>query len=445
MLDTLRRFLASHAIDGRLLVAVSGGFDSTALLLALREISYPALVAGHVQHRLRGAQSEADEDYVRQLCAQQGIELFVADGTLVPEAVRDSGIEGAARTIRHQRLEEMRLASSSRFIATAHQRNDQAETVLMRLLTGGGIGAMRGIHAVRDDGVIRPLLEVSREEVERFLAQRGITPRFDRSNADPRFLRNRIRASLHHLGPEAVDGLVMLGEQAVVQWPALQQVLDDVEDVEVDAISTRFRTLPDDVELRQALLHRHLRRLDPQSRAVTSKALERLARTLDTLERTSVTRSLELVREGTELVLRRVVKRTEPFEFVLEPGQSRTLAPLDAVIHLRRCEPDHGPLRGPGRQRFQLPAGSPSRFVVRNRRNGDRFQPLGFPHEKKLKEVLIDRKISSAWRDRIPLLLWNDIIVWVAGVEVSERFRIADDKADQYEVSLEENEEGIQR
>jgi tRNA(Ile)-lysidine synthetase-like protein len=89
------------------------------------------------------------------------------------------------------------------------------------------------------------------------------------------------------------------------------------------------------------------------------------------------------------------------------------------------------------RQAFQLPKNSPPRFLLRNRRPGDRFQPLGMPSSKKLKDFLIDRKIAVDSRDRLPLLLWNDEIVWVAGVEVSERFRITGAEADRYEVWLE--------
>jgi len=95
---------------------------------------------------------------------------------------------------------------------------------------------------------------------------------------------------------------------------------------------------------------------------------------------------------------------------------------------------------------FQLPKGASPRFTVRNRRDGDRFQPFGFGHQKKLKDFLIDRKIDVESRDRIPLLLWNEIIIWVAGVEVSEQFRVSDAPGDRYEVVVEEeNQENVQR
>ena len=182
-----------HGIRGPLLVAVSGGPDSTALLLALREIDVP-ISAAHVNHHLRGAESDGDEQFVRELCARLGVALRVADGSLDPDRIRDHGIEGAARDVRHALLQEIRSEAGATHIATAHHKIDQAETILMLLITGGGLAGLRGIHPVRADGVIRPLLEVSRVDIETFLAQRRVVPRIDRSNSDPRFLRNRVRA-----------------------------------------------------------------------------------------------------------------------------------------------------------------------------------------------------------------------------------------------------------
>src|SRR5204862_6384717 len=116
-----------------LVVAVSGGVDSTALLVALHELGDIELIAAHVNHALRGADSDADEAFTRDLCARLGVPLRVAAGPLDPAAVRHRGVEAAARDVRHARLHEIRKAAGARFIATAHQKNDQAETIVMRL------------------------------------------------------------------------------------------------------------------------------------------------------------------------------------------------------------------------------------------------------------------------------------------------------------------------
>jgi tRNA(Ile)-lysidine synthase len=448
IVEAIRRFFAEHGIRGPIVAAVSGGIDSTALLLALIEIGDIQFTAAHVNHHLRGAESDDDEAYVRELCARYDIALRVADGTLDPEAVKHRGVEAAAREVRHARLREI---AGDALIATAHQKNDQAETVLMRLMTGGGIAALRGIHPVREDGVIRPLIEVTRAEIEDFIEQRKVTPRIDRSNADPRFLRNRVRATLRDFEPSVIDNLAAIADQAQQQWPLLERAIDAAEDVVATEEETRFRSMPDDPWIRQALLLRHIRRLDPAGRDVSAADLERLAREEN---RTSVTKSLELLKEDDEIVLRKREQPTTPnFEIEINPGEEIYIPEIQSMIRIG--QPGHPATRQPtaatqqpsnsATQTIQLPKGATPHFTVRNRRHGDRFRPLGMAHDKKLKDLLIDRKIAATSRDRIPLLLWNDTIVWVAGVEVSELFKVTGEPADRYEVAIEQTDQGVQR
>jgi tRNA(Ile)-lysidine synthase len=430
LVEAVRQFFVKHRIPpGRIVAAVSGGTDSTALLLALCELREDGfeILAAHVHHHLRGRESDADEAFVRELCASKNVRLDVADGTLDDERIRDMGIEGAAREIRYQHLQSIREQTGADYVATAHQKNDQAETVLMRLLTGTGIAGLRGIHPVREDGFIRPLLDVERSEIEAFLREQNITPRHDRSNDDPRFLRNRVRAFLRELN--AADALAAAADQARAQWPILERAIDEAERAcaEVLEHETHFQRWPDDAWLRQALLHRHIHRLDRQARDVSARDLQRLANEVATLKRVSVTKSLELQRRGDMVILRHVRPPARDFELPLAPGRPAFIEDLGTSVHVERT-------RGRG-QRFQVP--EEGRFVVRNRRRGDRFQPLGLMQPKKLKDFLIDRKIPADVRDHLPLLLWNDEIVWVAGVEISERFKVCDLPGVAYEVWLE--------
>ena len=409
------------------------GAGSTAVAGAWGGSGDVAFSAAHVNHQRRGAESDDDEAYVRELCARYDIPLRVADGTLDAEAIRHRGIEAAAREVRHARLREI---AGGALIATAHQKNDQAETVVMRLMTGGGIAALRGIHPVRDDGVIRPLLHVTRAEIDNFLKARKITPRFDRSNTDPRFLRNRVRKTLREFDPNIVHNLAALADHAREQWPLLERAIDAAEDVIATDTETRFRSMPDDPWLRQALLLRHIRRLDPDSRDVSAADLERLA---VTSERTSVTKSLELLKDGNEIILRRRHRSTPPFEIEIDAGSEVFIPEIETIVSIYAATNEGQ------RQRIQLPTGATPHFTVRNRRNGDRFRPLGMSDDKKLKDFLIDRKIAATSRDRIPLLLWNDTIVWVAGVEVSELFKVTGETADRYEVAIEQTDQGVRR
>jgi tRNA(Ile)-lysidine synthase len=311
-------------------------------------------------------------------------------------------------------LRDIREARDARFIATAHQKNDQAETVLMRLLTGSGINGLRGIHPMRDDGVIRPLLDLTRAELEAVLAAHDITPRFDRSNDDQRFLRNRVRAFLRDV--DATEPLARMATEAREQWPILERAIDEAERdcAQIEPAQTRFTHFPEDEWLRGALLQRHIRRLDPRARDHDARAID------INQKRVSITKQIELTRETNEWILRkRTASPAKPTAFEEIHFETTAHIPaLNKTIHVHRQPPTAN------RQLFQLPTTGPTQFTVRTRRPGDRFQPLGLAHPKKLKDFLIDRKIARDCRDRLPLLLWNGEIVWIAGVEISERFKV---------------------
>jgi tRNA(Ile)-lysidine synthase len=433
MQEEVRHFFVNDGSAAcRILVAVSGGVDSTALLLVLHEMRFD-IVAAHVNHHLRGAESDGDEAFVRDLCARLGVALRVADGRLDPERVRAAGIEGAARETRYAALRRIREEQRADVVATAHQKNDQAETVLMRLLSGSGLGGLRGIHPRRDDGFIRPLLEVSRAQIEAYLAGRGVVPRFDRSNADPRFLRNRVRNFLRDV--EAVDSLTRIAEQARTYWPILERAVDEAADAEVRDDATIFRTWPADAWLQAALLRRHIKRLDPHARDFDALRLAR-----NEAKRISATKNVELLRRGEQRILRKRVVPAEAFELAAAANESIYIPQIEKTLHIVPVEgrplrpsnderPESSPAAEIGRRStrpavIELPPGAAPAFVVRSRRAGDRFQPLGMAQPKKLKDFLIDRRIEADVRDRLPLLTWNDEIVWVAGVEVSERFKV---------------------
>jgi tRNA(Ile)-lysidine synthase len=431
--DVVASFLSDHAIEPcRLVVAVSGGFDSTALLLVASELPGFEIVCGHVNHHLRGEESDGDERYVRTLCERLNVPMIVKDGTLDEERVRESGVEAAARDVRIARLKEIREETGAQYVVTAHQRNDQAETVLMRLFTGSGLAGLRGIHAIRDDGIIRPLLGVTRAEIEAFLRERGETPRADRMNTDPRFFRTRIRKTLSEYEPWVVENLAALAERAQERWPDVKRAIDQAEDVDATEDETRFRTLPEDPWLRRALLHRHIHRLDPQARDVSRSDLERIEEHLDTLQRLTVTKNLELV--ASPLRLRKIRERAAPFEYTFAAGERITIGEIGvalAIVAAATFQPAPPPT-----QFFMLPKGADATFVVRNRRDGDRFHPLGAPGSKKLKDFLIDRKVPVAQRDQLPLVVWNGEIVWVAGVEVSEHFKVTENGGDLYVATI---------
>ncbi len=316
----------------------------------------------------------------------------------------------------------------------------------MRIISGTGVAGLRGILPIREDGLIRPLLNVTRGEIEHFLSERGITPRVDRMNSDPRFMRNRVRSALREFDRTAIENIASLADQAQQVWPQIDRLVDEAEAscAVITEGETRFKSWPDDPWLRQALLYRHIRRLG-SSREVSSRDLERLAGSLDSVKRVSVTKELELIRRDKDLILRTAPRPTAEFELSVSLDRPTWISAVERSILVTRNSE-----RGTSNQLFQLPGDGEPQFTTRNRRDGDRFQPLGMQKDKKLKDFLIDRKIPAEVRDRIPLLVWHDEIVWVGGVAVSERFKVTNPAGGElYEVVLEdasqEDQDSFQR
>jgi tRNA(Ile)-lysidine synthase len=219
--------------------AVSGGADSMTLLTALIEAKRRAagtgvIYVGHVNHALRGADSDADEQWLRQQCESHGVPLLVrrCDTAALAAAVGD-GIEAAARTARYQLLTEMAESVGARFVAVAHSRDDQIETTLLRLLRGTGLRGLGGMSdsrpLSRSVTLVRPLLGISRRELLDYLGSIGQIFREDGSNTDPRFTRNRLRNDLlpylrAQFNPAVDEAIARLGELAAEADGALRAI-----------------------------------------------------------------------------------------------------------------------------------------------------------------------------------------------------------------------------
>lgn len=206
MLKRIRKTIADCSLLERgdhLLVAVSGGPDSVALLRAMRLLSSDyelRLTTAHLNHGLRGAEAQKEEAFVRSLCVGMGIACIckTVDIRMLQKG-RGMSLEEIGREERYRFLNETAETCGARKIATGHHRDDQAETVLINLFRGCGMEGLKGIPPVRDGRIIRPLLHVGRGEILEFLHHEGLTYMTDSSNLSPLFLRNRIR---HELIPE---------------------------------------------------------------------------------------------------------------------------------------------------------------------------------------------------------------------------------------------------
>lgn len=274
MRRTLEEALDRLALrDRHLLVAVSGGVDSTALLHGLHVLSSRRglkLSIGHVNHGLRGAESEADEQAVRGLAAALG--LPIQTERVAPETLREGSssrlrptLQEAARALRYRALRAIAARADASCIATAHTADDQAETVLMRVLRGCGPDALGGIPERSADGhLVRPLLGTSRHEILAYARAEGLAWREDGSNANPRFTRSRLRHAwlpglAEEFNPQLLRAIGKLAEAQRRDSAWLESLVDAEVDrrlaierdaVEIDCVD--FERLPDALAWRLA-------------------------------------------------------------------------------------------------------------------------------------------------------------------------------------------------
>ena len=245
--------------DLNVLVAISGGKDSVALLHLLHTLKNAgegAIIAAHLNHRLRDAASDGDERFVRQLCDELGVRLEVGRADVARAAeLHGDGIEAAARNARYEFLLQAAHRHGARFLATAHTADDQVETILHRILRGTGISGLRGISAARamDDGLtlVRPLLSVRREEIEHYVQAEQLPFREDASNRDLRFTRNRIRCDLlpklrAEYNPGINDALLRMGELAAECDSVISELARSLADccAEIDAAQVTIACEP---------------------------------------------------------------------------------------------------------------------------------------------------------------------------------------------------------
>lgn len=448
VVEVVRDFFQQRAPEVRRpLVAVSGGLDSTALLLALQEAGSPEMIACHVNHHLRGGDSDADQQFVEALCSHLGIPLEVRHVELNADEAKQRGIEAAARTARYDALRDAARAVNADAIATAHHRDDQSETVLMRLLSGSGPLRLGGVRE-RNGDLVRPLLTVGRAELEAFVATRGIVAREDAMNADARFLRTRIRRELLPLARTINPRVDAALEETARQVAELERDLDSATERLVSVSRSESSTTFDAARLDglefmlRRLLHREIVRLDASARDVDAGDLRRLA--ASRVSRETISASLEIVRERSVWTIRqqREEAAVPPYAIAIRPGEEFPL-PGSHVRFSLTVSADPVSTSRRGRSQLFEVTDAECHFEVRNRRSGDRFHPLGAPAAKSLNDFLIDRKIPRQQRDTIPLLTCNGEVVWVAGVEVSEKFKVRGNVTRRFRAELIDDQAGL--
>lgn len=427
--------------DDRVVVALSGGADSCALLLALAALARRwrlELIAAHFNHGLRGAQSDEDEAFCRRLAQQSGL-VFVAQklaGTGIPAGLSP---EDYLRRERFRFLDKTASDHGANKIALGHHRGDQAETFLLNMIRGSGLDGLKGFLPIRENRYIRPLIEASREEILGFLSERGASFREDSSNESEVYLRNRVRLELipflrEKYNPRIEETLARTAEiirrddsfidgcvQKILRLPHIQKT-----EKEISFAASYFLSLHEALTCRvfKALLES----LAPEAGGFSSShllALTGLLKERSTGKKLSLPYGLSARREYDRIVLTAgPEEKIQNYEYPLAIPGEVAVRERRMMVALRREK--NIPLNMKNGFAFYFDGDKIREpLVIRNRRNGDWFEPLGTKGSQKIKKLFIDRKIPRQERDRIALLADGESIIWIENLHASERVKVS--------------------
>lgn len=460
--------------DDRVVVGVSGGPDSLCLLHVLRQLrpTYQVqLHVAHLNHGTRGRASDLDAKFVKGIAADWKLPVTVEERD-VPSLAKDHGMafEEAARRVRYAFLAQVAETMSANKIAVGHNADDQAETVLMHFLRGSGLAGLRGmlpsapltdyrllepflessLPRHRLPVLIRPLLNVPRAAVEAYCADHGLRPRFDRSNLDTTYFRNRLRHELlpeletynpnirevlrHTAAVAAADYDVLVRERE----EAWSRILCEERDSAIVFDQASWQALP--VALQRATLRRATYRLRRSLRDVTFVHVEsarRVALEGETGKQATLPMGLALTVGYQTITIGGVSETGPPPDEPLLWNDQPLPVPMPGALPLPESDwvLESRILEGWDMAKITTPSHPWTAYFdadalaepirLRTRRPGDRFRPHGMEgHSVKVSELMINLKIPEAWRDHVPLLVAGGQVAWVCGRRIAEHVTV---------------------
>ncbi len=453
VLDTIKKNELIDYGDG-IVVGISGGYDSVCLLHILYSISsefglklYPV----HINHMLRGQEAQRDEDFVKEFCTSLGLQVFTKKIDIAAKAQSDRiSLEEAGRNARYEEFNRVAQLTCACKIAVAHSRNDQAETILMRIFRGTGPEGLKGIEYKRDN-VIRPLLDADRLQIEDYVNKMGLKAITDSSNLHTDYFRNRIRLKVipeinSAVGSDITEKLVRLSKIVVTDEDFLRynselyykKTVKYKKDLyaELDlkelkgmhaAISTRVlrKVISDFTGSVNGLSYVHIEKL------------MQLAKDGRTGARIDLPFGVMAVKSYDCLIIRKQEEeQVYHFAYKLNIPGNTEIAGVNGVVSsqvinfdsVMECGEYIKTNKSLFTQFFDFSKliGYETEMTVRTRENGDIFKPINSNGTKKLKEYFIDNKIPKNERHKFPLIAINKEIIWIIGNKTSDNYKVTD-------------------
>ncbi|MBZ9609572.1 tRNA lysidine(34) synthetase TilS [Clostridium estertheticum] len=448
MSETVMDFIKENSMfdkGDKVIVAFSGGPDSTCLLYILNNFKEElgiTLIGAHLNHCLRGDESDKDQEYAKEICESLNID-FYSEKVDVHRISKEKNLscEMAGREARYGYFEKLMVKLNANKVALAHNANDQAETILMRIMRGTGIEGIVGIRPVRDKIYVRPILRLSRKKIEKYCLSNNINPRIDKSNLENIYARNKVRLELIPYMEENFnkDIIKTLNRLSTI----VKKDNEYLENISEKEYKKHCEIGQQRVIINKAAFAEHEAIL---SRIIRS-ALLAVNHNLYNFEKVHIYSIIELQRHGTgksimlpqniivencygNIHIYIYVKATEANnnQYSLNINQENFIHSLNKVVKidvnpkLQFTEfKENDCIKYFDYDKIKKP------IIFRYRKDGDRFIPLGMKGSKKIKDLFIDLKIPKAQRNAIPLICFGDNIGWVVGYRVSEKFKVTKD------------------
>lgn len=441
VLETVKETIRKHTLlekKDKVLIAFSGGMDSTALLavfLELRKDWLLDLFLGHFNHRLRPGAGE-DEQFVRNIAQEYALPLFVASEDVRSFAQQNRlNLEEAGRMLRYEFLAKTAQQIAGVKIATGHTLNDQAETFFLRLMRGSGLKGLGCILPIVEGRIIRPFLSVERKDIAEYVKKKGLAFREDESNRDRSYARNKVRLDLIPYIQENFEPNIVrrIGKTATIfqeeedllnKWAsheAKKAVKREKGEVRLDL--NFLSTVP--LGLARRVIREFIQELKGDLREISFEDVDFLLN-LEEGKSHQLTDKILLKRENGLVFCRPELPDRITYAYQWDGTSPLLLEELNLLIKAQRIKRPQS-FAYDDRAKAYLDGKAISfPLQIRNRQEGDRYRPLGAPGHKKLKEIMRAKSIPMAERDKKPVFLTEDEIIWVLGLPVAEKFRIRD-------------------
>lgn len=425
-------------------IGLSGGPDSMALLyvlLEIEEIDFNIHIA-HVNHGVRGKEALADEIFVEELAKKLNLPYYSIQVNMNQYA-KDKGIssEEAGRKLRYGFFHEILRKIGGGKIAVAHNKNDQAETLLMRIFRGTGIDGLRGMDFISED-IIRPILNIHRAEIEKYLDDRNIETRLDKTNLEPIYNRNKVRLELipyieENFNPNIINTLWRTSRIATIDSDFLEKYTEKSYNNMMkkkgkhSIILNREDFLKEEQSIQQRIIRNSIIDINGSIQGITERHIISI---LELFIEGNTGKSINLVDN--------LIARTNYEEIIIEKKRDLEKKdylyeiPIDDIIYIEAL--------GLKITTEVIPANNidynnidnftkyfdfekiNGKLYIRNRKAGDRFTPYGMIGSKKIKDYFIDEKVSKDKRDEIPILIDKNNIIWVIGYRISDLYKITE-------------------